>query len=162
MPNWIVAAHGYGKEAEGRFRKLFKPTKKFEYGVIMVPPGIEFVVFTHQNAIMGMDFGWDFWDALTLGKHGGEDGAYAKRHKSKGGGSIVPDYLTTGDSSFPTGVFEVCTNGNPNKVMTIDPGDIVKLSKILHEAFVTKGVQRVYWGCCTQLDNAAPMINTRW
>lgn len=128
----------------------------------MVPPAIEFVVFTQQNAIMGMDYGWDFWDALTRGLHGGEAGAYAKCHKIKKGGSIVPDYRTTGDNSFPTGVFEVCTNGAPNKVMTIDPGDVVKLSSILGRAFTTRGVSRVYWGCCTQLDQTAPNINTRW
>jgi hypothetical protein len=162
MPNWIVAAHGYGEAATGKFRRKFRPTQKFEYGVTFVPPGIELVVYTQQNAIMGMDFGWDFWAALTAGQFGGEAGAYTRKHKSKGAGSIVPDYRTTGDSTFPTGVFEVCTDANPNKVITIDPGDIVPLSTILGKAFTAKGVKRVYWGCCTQLDNTAPMVNTRW
>jgi hypothetical protein len=162
MPNWIVAAHGYGERATGKLRTIFKPTQKFEFGVTVIPPGVEFVVYTHQNAIMGMDYGWDFWDALTKGSHGGEPGAYLKKLKSKKGGSIVPDYRTTGDNSFPTGVFEVCTDGNPKKVMDIDPGDSVKLSTILWRAFAAKGVDRVYWGCCTQLDGNAPMVNTRW
>jgi hypothetical protein len=162
MPNWIVAAHGFGQEAVGRVRRQFRPTEKFKYGVTMIPPAVELVVYTHQNAIMGMDFGWDFWDALTGGMHGGEDGAYQRRHKSKTAGAIVPDYRTTGDNSFPTGVFEVCTDGNPRKVMNIDPGDMVPLSTILWQAFKTRRVKRVYWGCCTQLDNTAPMINTRW
>jgi hypothetical protein len=162
MPNWIVAAHGYGVPAKGAIRKIFKPTQKFEFSVTLVPVGLEFVVYTHQNAIMGMDFGWDFWGALTLGLHGGEDGAYSRKHKAKGGGSIVPDYRTTGDNSFPTGVFEVCTDGAPTKVMTIDPGDVVPLSTIFSRASSAKGVKRIYWGCCTQLDGTAPNINTRW
>ncbi len=162
MPNWIVAGHGWGEPAQGKLRSKFTPTKKFEYGVTMVPLGLEFVVFTQQNAIMGMDMGWDFWDALTMGLHGGEDGAYNRCHKSKGATSIVPDYRITGDNSFPTGVFEVCTDGNPRKVITIDAGDVYPLSRVFKQAFTTKGVKRIYWGCCTQLDNTAPMVNTRW
>ena len=162
MANWIVSAHGYGETAKGVLRPLFKPTQKFEYGVTMIPLGIELVVFTHQNQIMGMDYGWDLWDALIKGLHGGESGAYARRYKSKMPGAIVPDYLTTGDPSWPTGVFEVNTSNQQNKVMTIDPGDSIRLSKILKKASKTKGVKRVYWGCCTQLDASAPNINTRW
>ncbi len=162
MPNWIVAAHGWGEKKTSRIRRVFAPTEKFEYGVTMIPLGLELVMFTHQNAIMGMDLGWDFWDALTRGMHGGELGAYRRRHKSKTAGSIVPDYRTRGDTTFPTGVFEVCTNGAPNKVITIDPGDMVPLSDILSQARRSKTVERIYWGCCTQLDATAPMVNPRW
>jgi hypothetical protein len=162
MPaNWIVAAHGWGIPPEGALRKKFKLTEKFEYRVTMVPMGVEFVVYTPQNTIMGMDFGWDFWGALTGGLHGGEAGAYTKCHKSKGPGSLVPDYMVRGDTAFPTGVFEVCTNNNPNKVIDIRPQDRLLLSSILAEA-KKNGVKRVYWGCCTQLDDTAPMENQRW
>jgi hypothetical protein len=162
MPaNWIVSAHGWGIEPEGKLRKKFTPTQKFEYRTTMVPIGVEFVVYTPQNTIMGMDFGWDFWDALTGGLHGGEAGAYAKKHKSKGPGSLVPDYMVRGDTGFPTGVFEVSTDNNPRKVIDIRPEDRLLLSSILAEA-KKNGVKRVYWGCCTQLEATAPMDNSRW
>jgi hypothetical protein len=161
MPNWIVSAHGWGDEAEGKFRRLFTPTEKFNYKVTMVPPGLEFVVFTHQNATMGMGYGWDIWYALTAGQFGGEDGAYARSHKTKGAGSVIPDYLTRGDKSWPTGVFEVCTDGKPQKVMTIDPSDRIHLSEILSAAFKANGVKRVYWGCCTELKTPT-WVDHRW
>jgi hypothetical protein len=162
MPaNWIVAAHGWGIEPMGKFRKKIAPSQKYEYRTTMVPMGVEFVVFTPQNTIMGMNLGWDFWDALTMGLHGGEAGAYDRKHKSKGAGSVVPDYMVGGASDFPTGVFEVCTNGNPNKVIDIRPQDRILLSSILDEA-KKKGVKRVYWGACTYLDSQAPMEDSRW
>lgn len=157
MPNWIVAAHGWGKRKTSTLRTLLAPTKKFKYGVTIVPPAIELVVYTPQNSIMGMNWGWQLWFKLAYNLNGGEDAAYAQRHKRKAGGSIVPDYRTTGDNSFPTGVFEVGCCSDVPTVLPIREGDIVPLSRILKRAWMTRGVKRVYWLCCTQLDLSAPM-----
>jgi hypothetical protein len=161
MANWIVAAHGFGKEltaerASQKLRVTVLKTEKFQYSTTVVPPGIELVVYTPQNAIMGMRWGWRLWYQLAHGQDGGEEAAYAERHKRKTALSIIPDYRTTGDTSFPTGVFEV-GKGETVKHFVIDPGDSVRLSKILGRAAMTRGVQRVYWLCCTQLDDSAQM-----
>jgi hypothetical protein len=158
MPNWLIAAHGYAQQKPGAVREALAPTEKFRYGVTIVPPLIELVVYTPQNTIMGMKWGWQLWYQLAYNMYGGESAAYSEKHKSKKGLSVVPDYRTMGDSTFPTGVFQVGCASDVNKVIDIPTGGGPPLSDILAKAFKASGVKRVYWLCCTQLDLTAPTM----
>jgi hypothetical protein len=157
MPNWVICGHGHAHKKAAGFRARL--TGKYGYGVTVIPPSITLVVYTPQNSIMGMNWGWHLWDQLGYGLKGGERAAFTKdaRHKIKKPFQIVPDYRITGDPTFPCGVFTVggCTD-TPH--MAIPPGGELRLSDVLKAANKAKGVQRVYWLCCTFLDATAQMF----
>jgi len=140
---WVVSSHG-GKEEKGRFRRAISPTEKFKYGVTMIPPGMEMIMFTAQGKIF---FGGDAeLDALIAGN---EDSAVitSRIHKKKGSFKIMPDYKAYGTTDFRSGVYEV--GGGGTKAFDLPDGSETALSTILRRA-VGHGVRRIYWLACTE------------
>ncbi len=147
MSNWVVSSHG-GKEEKGRLRRAISPTEKFKYGVTVVPPGMQLIMFTAQGKIF---YGGDIeLDALIAGNE--DDAAITNRiHKTKGSLKIVPDYNAYGTTDFRSGVYIV--GGGGKKAFDLPNGSVTALSTILRRGWV-RGVRRVYWLACTEFISA--------
>jgi hypothetical protein len=144
MPNWIVSAHGGKQMKDSRLRQFIAPTEKFKYGVTMVPPGMELVMFTPQASIF---YGGDAeLDALIAGQE--TSPLITNRvHKVKAGGYITVDYNAYGTADFRSGIYVV---GSGVKAIDLPDGSIMKLSDIFAIA-AGKKVKRIYWLCCSCL-----------
>lgn len=144
---WVVSSHG-GKEEKGKIRRAISPTEKFKYGVTMIPPGMEMVMFTAQGKIF---YGGDVeLDALIAGKE--DDPVITNRvHKTKGSLKIVPDYNAYGTTDFRSGIYIV--GGGGTKAYDLPDGSVTALSTILRRA-IGHGVRRIYWLACTEFITA--------
>jgi hypothetical protein len=160
MPkSWFVACHAgiYHETSKGTIRHLFPRASVFT-----VPPKMKVVFYCPGDKQLTMVGGWKLWDMLMYGEHGGEQAAYAARHKEFTGGSTVSNYKCFRVSDDPDwddgmvnranghpikntyGIWEVGNTTAPALAVTASG---MLLSDIVGNA-VFSGVAQVYFGAC--------------